>query len=84
MGLSMFGIWLYGVRSGFLKEELCATLKTISRYYLLAAILLCLIFILSFINVWLCLALSGIMFIIFLFPEQAIGYVSRVGVRSAD
>jgi uncharacterized membrane protein len=82
MGLSMFGVWVYGFRSGFLKDEPHVVLKTISRYYFLAAILSMSIFILSFVNVWLCLGLSGVMFIIFLFPEQAVSYVSRVRVTS--
>jgi uncharacterized membrane protein len=82
MGLSMFGVWLYGSRAGFLKDESRTTLRTISRYYILAAVLSFTIFILSFVNVWLCLALSGIMFIIFLFPEQTVSYVGRMQANS--
>jgi uncharacterized membrane protein len=84
MGLSMFGIWLYSFRVGLLKVEVQTTLKAITRYYLLAAALSCSIFALSFVNVWLCLGLSGVMFIIFLFPEQALRYVAGVRVSSND
>jgi uncharacterized membrane protein len=84
MGLSMFGIWLYSFRVGLLKVEVQTTLKAITRYYLLAAALSFSIFALSFVNVWLCLGLSGVMFIIFLFPEQALRYVAGVRVSSND
>jgi len=82
MGLSMFGIWLYASRKGFLKTETQTSMKIISRYYFLAPTLSFLIFALSFVNVWLCLGLSGIMFVVFLFPEQAIRYVSPIGSRA--
>jgi uncharacterized membrane protein len=84
MGLSMFGIWLYSFRVGLLKAEVQTTLKAITRYYLLAAALSFSIFALSFVNVWLCLGLSGVMFIIFLFPEQALRYATGVRVSSND
>jgi uncharacterized membrane protein len=82
MGMSMFGIWLYAFRMGLMKTGAQIPLRTISRYYLLAAILSFSIFILSFVSIWLCLSLSGLMFVIFLFPEQALLYVERSWARS--
>lgn len=78
MGLAMFWIWLYASRTDLMKTEFPIPLKTITRYYFLAAAMSVSIFILSFISIWLCLALSGIMFIIFLFPEQMLQYVAKV------
>jgi len=76
MGLSMFGIWLYAFRLGLMKPESQRMLNTINRYYFLAAVMSVSIFVLSFINIWLCLTMSGVMFAIFLFPEVAIRYVT--------
>jgi uncharacterized membrane protein len=77
MGLAMFWIWLYASRKGLMKAEAPIPLKKITQYYFLAAAMSVSIFILSFINIWLCLGLSGVMFIIFLFPEQMLQYVVR-------
>lgn len=77
MGLAMFCIWLYAFRVGLMKPESEMVLRTINRYYFVAAAMSASIFILSFINIWLCLGMSGVMFVIFLFPEVAIRYVTR-------
>jgi uncharacterized membrane protein len=77
MGFSMFGIWQYALRANLMKTEPQVPLKTIFRYYLMAGVMSTTIFILSFLNIWLCLSLSGVMFAIFLFPEQILLYVSR-------
>jgi ABC-type transport system involved in cytochrome bd biosynthesis fused ATPase/permease subunit len=60
-----------------MKPESHIMLRTINRYYFLAAAMSASIFVLSFINVWLCLGLSGVMFATFLFPELTIRYVMR-------
>jgi uncharacterized membrane protein len=81
MGLSMFVIWSYASATGLMREVPRGVLKTISHYYFLAAAMSFSIFLLSFVNIWLCLCLSGIMFGIFLFPEQTMTYVTRVWMR---
>jgi hypothetical protein len=64
-----------------MKPESSIMLGTITRYYMLAAAMSFSIFLLSFVNIWLCLGLSGVMFVTFLFPEQAMLYVVRGRAR---
>jgi uncharacterized membrane protein len=83
MGTSMYFIWLYSVKTDLMKHESEALLRMITRYYFLAVAMSVTIFILSFINIWICLGFSGIMFGTFLFPEQIMAYaVRRQTVRS--
>jgi uncharacterized membrane protein len=77
MGTSMYFIWLYAVRTDLMKHESEALLKMITRYYFLATAMSVTIFILSFVNIWICLAFSGVMFATFLFPEQMMVYAMR-------
>jgi uncharacterized membrane protein len=77
MGTAMFFIWLYAVRTDLMKPESEALLKMITRYYFLATAMSVTIFILSFVNIWICLGFSGIMFATFLFPEQMMEYAMR-------
>jgi len=81
MGSSMFIIWLYAYKNKLMKESSTKVLKIITKFYSLAVLIPFTIFLLSFVNIWLCLALSGIMFIIFLFPELSIRYFLREGQR---
>ena len=81
MGISMFAIWNYSHKANLMKTESKSVLRTITRYYFLAAIMSITIFIFSFINIWLCLTLSGIMFATFLLPEQMMHYVTKVWMR---
>ena len=81
MGISMFVIWNYAYRTNLMKPESKSVLKTITHYYFLAAAMSTSIFILSFVNIWICLALSGIMFVTFLLPEQMIHYVTKVWMK---
>ncbi len=81
MGTSMFCIWFYGYRNNLMKPESYGSLRTIAHYYFLAAAMSFSIFILSFINIWLCLGMAGIMFATFLFPEQSMNYVTKVWMR---
>lgn len=78
MGMAMFGIWLYAFKAGLMKAEPAIPFSVINRYYFLAAAMSVSIFILSFVSIWLCLGLSGLMFIIFLFPEQMLQYIARI------
>lgn len=81
MGLSMFLLWLYACRANLMKPETRGALRTITHYYFLAAALSFSIFLLSFASIWLCLGMSGIMFIIFLLPEQTMNYVTKVWMK---
>ena len=81
MGLSMFCIWFYAYKNNLMKEEAFGSLRTIAHYYFLAVAMSFTIFIFSFINIWLCLGMSGIMFVTFLFPEQSMIYVTKVWMR---
>jgi uncharacterized membrane protein len=81
MGLSMYVIWSYASRNGLMKDVTRGVLKTISHYYFLAMALSFSIFVLSFINIWLCLIVAAIMFATFLFPEQAMNQVTGVWMR---
>lgn len=78
MGLSMFIIWWFSERNNLMKPTPVGNLKIITHYYFLAAFLSCSIFLLSFVHIWFCLALSGIMFIIFFFPELTVNYVIKI------
>jgi len=81
MGSSMYVIWYYSYRNNLMKEELSGALRTISQYYFMALALSLTIFILSFINIWLCLGLSGAMFACYLFPEQMMRFVTKVWMK---
>ena len=72
MGFSMFGIWNYAHKKGFTRSTSPEVLQASTRLYIFAAVLSGVIFILSFTTIWICLALSAIMFLIFLFPKNAV------------
>jgi uncharacterized membrane protein len=82
MGLSMFVIWYYAVKNGRMKYEAPHVLRTITYYYFTAVLMSSTIFLFSFINIWLCLGLSGVMFAVFLFPEMMVGYLTRVWIKA--
>jgi hypothetical protein len=81
MGLFMFIIWNYAYRNNLIKPESNGTLRTITHYYFLAAAISITIFILSFVNIWLCLGLSGTMFATFLLPEQMVNNITTIWLR---
>lgn len=81
MGLSMFVIWTYAARNWLMKEVPRGVLRTITHYYFLAVAMSLSIFLFSFVNIWLCLAMACAMFGTFLFPEQSMTYVTRVWMR---
>lgn len=81
MGLSMFIIWQYAFKSELMKEVSWGVMRTISHYYFLAAVMSFFIFLFSFVDIRLCLGLSGVMFMTFLFPEQAMNYVTKVWMK---
>lgn len=83
MGGIMFFVWHYAYRNNMMKEEADAReLKLVYKYYLLALILSLGIFILSFVSIYLCLALSGVMFIIFLFPDSMIKWLLKSAIKN--
>src|ERR1041385_346907 len=61
MGLSMFCIWFYAYQNNLMKAEAFGSIRTIAHYYFLAVAMSFTIFVFSFINIWLCLGMSGIM-----------------------
>lgn len=69
MGLAMTGVWCYSYRKKFTKSVSPEVLKAVTRLYLIAPAISGLIFILSFINIWICLIVFAIMFVIFVFPK---------------
>jgi hypothetical protein len=81
MGTSMFIIWLYAYQNNLMKPESHGSLRTITHYYFLAVALSFSIFVLSFIDIWLCLGMAGVMFVTFLFPELSMNYVTKVWMR---
>jgi uncharacterized membrane protein len=81
MGSSMFFIWLYAYQNNLMKPESYGSLRTITHYYFLAVALPFSIFIFSFIDIWLCLGIAGVMFVTFLFPELSMNYVTKVWMR---
>jgi uncharacterized membrane protein len=72
MGSAMFAIWSYANFKGFTRSSDPMVLKATTRLYMLAGTFSTLIWIVSFFSVTACLILSGIMFMIFIFPKKAV------------
>ena len=81
MGISMFIIWHYAWRNNLMKPESTGALRTITQYYFMAGAISFAIMVFSFVNIWLCLGLSGVMFVLFLLPEQMMHYVTKVWMK---
>jgi len=78
MGIAMTGIWHYAYAQDFLKAPSKEVLSAASRLYLFSTFFPVAIWIVSFFSITACLILSGIMFIIFIFPEKMVAWqVSR-------
>jgi uncharacterized membrane protein len=71
MGLAMTGIWCYAYQNGLTKSTSPEFLKAVTRLYIFAPIISGVIFILSFINIWVCLTLFAIMFLIYVMPNKS-------------
>lgn len=83
MGTAMTSMWLYATRHGFTKSDSTTVLKASDQLYIFASVLSGVIFILSFFSIWICLALFGFMFLVFVFPKNVVnGLVKRMPVRS--
>ncbi len=71
MGTAMYFIWYYAIRNGLTKTNDPALLKAVSRLYIFAPIISGTIFILSFFSITICLILFGIMFLIYVIPQNS-------------
>jgi hypothetical protein len=68
----MAAIWSYANSRGFTRASSAKILKATTRIYLFAGTFSTIIWIMSFFSTIACLVLSGIMFLIFLFPKRAV------------
>ena len=71
MGLAMTGIWCYAYQNEMTKSGSPEFLKAVNQLYIFAPIISGVILILSFINIWICLTLFGIMFLIYVIPKKS-------------
>jgi uncharacterized membrane protein len=71
MGFAMMGIWWYAYRNGLTKHASPEFLKSVNTLYIFAPIISGTIFILSFINIWISIALFGVMFLIYVIPKKS-------------
>jgi uncharacterized membrane protein len=79
MGLAMTGIWCYAHYMGFANAVSDKVLKVTRRYYIFAAILSSLIWIVSYFSIIGSLVLFAVMFLVFVFPEKMVSFmVARV------
>lgn len=72
MGIAMSGIWSYANSKGFTKASSREYLRSTTWLYYFAGLFSTVIFAISFWNVFVCLGLSAVMFVIFLFPKRAV------------
>src|SRR5664279_3225255 len=72
MGTAMTNLWVYAYKKGFTVAEKGLTLKAATKFYAFASILSGIIFIVSFISVIVSLVLFGLMFLIFVFPNDRV------------
>jgi uncharacterized membrane protein len=82
MGIAMTGIWSYANSQGFTKASSAKVLKAITRLYIFAGSFSTLIWIVSFFSTIVCLVLSCMMFLVFLFPKRAVSWqVERIALK---
>ena len=77
MGFAMTGIWCYAYRNGLTSSDSPEFLRAVTRLYIFASVLSGAIFVLSFATFWLCLALFGAMFLIFVIPKNMVAFLER-------
>jgi uncharacterized membrane protein len=75
MGLAMTGIWCYAHYMGFAKAVSAKVLRVTRRYYIFAAILSSLIWIVSYFSITASLILFVVMFLFFVFPEKMVAFL---------
>ena len=83
MGLSMSCLWCYAQWSGLTVGASRRILTIATRLYVLAAVLPAGMFLLSFVTISGCLALSGVMFAIFLFPRALVNRLAEASNQSS-
>ena len=71
MGFAMTGIWCYAYQNGLTKHASPEFLKSVNHLYIFAPIISGVIFILSFVNIWISLTVFAIMFLIYVIPKQS-------------
>lgn len=72
MGIAMSAIWMYANGKKFVKASSGKVLKATTRLYIFAGLFSTVIWIVSFYSITVCLVLSAIMFILFIFPNKTI------------
>lgn len=77
MGLAMTGIWYYAYRNKLTTPDPPGYLKAMTHLYIFASVLSGVIFLLSFAPVWICLMLFAFMFLIFVFPKNAVAVLEK-------
>jgi len=77
MGLSMTSMWVYSCRKDLVVIDSQIRFKACVQLYVFASILSGLIFIISFMNVWLSAAFFILMFIVFVFPKNMVDMIEK-------
>jgi uncharacterized membrane protein len=77
MGIAMSGIWCYANAKGFTNPRSQRIGRVTTRLYIFAGIFSTLIWLVSFFNMIICLALSAIMFCIFISPKRTISWLLK-------
>jgi len=77
MGLAMTGIWCYAHYMGFAKAVTSRVLIITRRYYIFAAVLSSLIWIVSYYSIVASLCLFVVMFLVFVFPEKMVVWLLK-------
>jgi len=72
MGLAMTSLWVYAYKSRLTVPESAQLLKAATRFWIFASVISASIFIISFISIPVSLVLFGCMFLVYIFPKDAI------------
>ena len=73
MGMAMSGVWYYAHAMGFTKASK-ETLRATTRLYIFSTLFPLAIWIISYVSIIACLALSAVMFAIYIFPEKMVAW----------
>jgi hypothetical protein len=76
MGTAMTGLWSYAYVKGFAKAP-ARVLRANTRLYIGACLIATVIWLVSFISIIACLALSVVMFLVFVSPQRASTWLVR-------
>ena len=78
MGFAMTGIWYYAYRNNLTQHASPEFLRSVNTLYIFAPIISGTILILSFINIWISIALFGVMFLIYVIPKKSAVRLERM------